>query len=154
MWDIIEYGYVEIDWDTLTQVDMPAKRYTQKNNSFAIYHLQSALDKRLFPRITSCNMIKDVWKVLKDGFQGNDQVKKVRLQTLKIEFENLKQKKDEKVGEYYVRVKICIQMMETLIEEIKNIVVMNKVLRKLLPKWSQNTTMFEKTKYMSTLTIN
>lgn len=79
-------------------------------------------------------MTKDAWKVLRDGFQGNDQVKKVRIQNLKIEFENLKKNKDEKVGDNCVRVNTYIQMMRTLGEEIKNSIVVKKVLRILFPK--------------------
>jgi len=134
IWDIIEDGYVEPNWSTPLQVDRTAKREAQKNNSFAIYHLESSLEKRLFPRIASCNKVKDTWKVLKDGFQGNDLVKQVRLQTLKIEFENIKQKEDEKVREYCVRVKTCVQMMEILGEEITNYIIVNKVLRTVLLK--------------------
>ena len=40
IWDIIEDGYVELDWATLPQADRLAKREAQKKNSFAIYHLK------------------------------------------------------------------------------------------------------------------
>jgi len=59
LWDIIEDGYVDPDWATLSQADRPTKREAQKKNSFTIYHIQSTLYKRLFPRIASCNTKKD-----------------------------------------------------------------------------------------------
>lgn len=145
---------MEPDWATLPQDDRLAKREAQNKNSFIIYHMQSALDKRLFPWISSCNIAKDAWKVLKDGFQGNDQVKPVRLQTMKTKFENLKQEEDDKVGEYFVKVNTCVQMMEILGEEISNSIIVKKVLGIVLPKWTQTAIMFEETKHMSTLTLD
>ena len=38
VWDIIKDGYVELDWATLSQVDIPAKIEVQKKNYFSIYH--------------------------------------------------------------------------------------------------------------------
>ena len=36
VWDIIEDGYVELDWATLPQVDGTAKREAQKKNSYLL----------------------------------------------------------------------------------------------------------------------
>ena len=63
-----------------------------------------AMDKSIFPRIASCTTDKDAWKALKDGYQGSNQVKQVRIKPLKRDFENLKMKDDEKVVDYCVRV--------------------------------------------------
>lgn len=49
--------------------------------------------------------------MLKEGFQGNDQVKYVKLKTLKIEFETLKMKEIGKASYYYVRVKEIVNNM-------------------------------------------
>lgn len=73
---------------------------------------------------------------MKYDFQGNTQIKQVRLQNLKIEFENWRMKDDEKFGEYCVRFRACVNKMDTPSEEVKNEVVMNKMLRTLLPKCS------------------
>jgi len=48
-------------------------------------------------------------------------------------FENLEME-DEKVGEFCVRLKACVNKMETLGEEVSNEVVVKKVLKKLLLK--------------------
>ena len=39
VWDIIEDGYMELDWATIPQADRLDKRETQKKNLFSIYHL-------------------------------------------------------------------------------------------------------------------
>jgi len=45
-------------------------------------------------------------------------------------------------------------MMETLGGEIKNPIMVKKVLRTLLPKWNQTTIIFEETKDITTLTLD
>ena len=90
----------------------------------------------IFPRIASFTSAKDAWDALKQGFQGSTQIKQVRLQTLKRDFENLKMKEEEHVGDYCVRVKSCVDKMKIHGEEISNEVIMKKVLRILLPKWN------------------
>ena len=109
------------------------------------------MDKSIFPRIASCTITKDAWKALKDGYQGSNQVKQVRIQTLKRDFENLKMKDDEKVADYCVRVQTCVNKMKTLGEEIENEVVVKKVLRSLLPKWNLVAIIIEESKDFATL---
>ena len=59
-------------------------------------HLQIALDRIIFPRIARYKIAKEAWVVMKVGFQGSEQVKEGKLQTLRIEFENLEMKESEK----------------------------------------------------------
>lgn len=82
----------------------------QKKNSYVHFRLQSALDKRIFPRIGSCTTISEAWKSLKDGYQVSEQVKQVKIQSIKREFGNLKMQEEENVSEYYVRVKACMKI--------------------------------------------
>ena len=113
-----------------------------------------AMDKSIFPRIASCTTTKDAWKALKDGYQGINQVKQVRIQTLKRDFENLKMKDDEKVTDYCVRVQTCVNKMKSLGEEIENEVVVKKVLRSLLPKWNSVAIIIEERKDLTTVSYD
>lgn len=137
LWDIVEEGYSDpLDWTTMGEQAKTAKKLAQKNNYFALYHLQASMGTAIFPRIASCTSAKDAWEALKQGFQGSTQIKQVRLQTLKRDFENLKMREEENVGDYCVRVKSCVDKMKTLGEEISNEVIVKKVLRTLPPKWN------------------
>jgi hypothetical protein len=55
-----------------------------------------------------------VLKNLQEAYQGNDQVKVIKLQTLKREFENLKMQEAENVSDYCVRVKDVVNTIATL----------------------------------------
>jgi len=52
------------DWNASQGDDKNYKREAQKKNSCALYHLQMAMEKSIFPRIASCTSAKDAWKAL------------------------------------------------------------------------------------------
>lgn len=79
-----------IDWNTIPENDKQEKKEAKKKNPLAIYHVQSTLDKSSFPWIVDAKSIKDASKALKEAYQDSDQVKVVKLQTLKNDFKNLR----------------------------------------------------------------
>lgn len=90
LWDIVEDGYLEpVDWSLLTDAAKIIKE-EQKKNCLTLYHLQSALDKSIFPRIAGCKSATEAWKALQEGYKGSNQVKEIKLQTLRREFGNLR----------------------------------------------------------------
>ena len=96
LWEIVELGYDElVDWNSLTANEKTTRKEARKKNAQALFHIQIALDKSLFPRISGATTSKDAWKTLQEAYQGSDQVKVVKLQTLKREFENLKMQEDK-----------------------------------------------------------
>jgi hypothetical protein len=152
LWEIVEMGYAELeDSTTLTANDKVAKKESRKKNAQALFHIQISLDKSLFPRIASAKTTKDVWKTLHEAYQGSDQVKVVKLHTLKREFENLKMQEDENVSDYCVRVKYVINKMATLGEIVDKEVVIKKVLRSITPRWNHVAIIIEESKDLSTL---
>lgn len=104
------------------------------------------MKKSIFPIITSCTIAKETWTTLKDGYQGSDQLKQIKLQNLKIVFENLKMNEGENVGDYYIRVKSCVNKIKNLGEEVKTEVILKKVLRYLLSKWNHVAIIIEESK--------
>ena len=81
-------------------------------------------------------------------------MKEVKLQTLRREFENMKQEEKETAGDYCVRVKAIINKMATLGEKIEKEVVIKKVLRTLIEKYDHATLIIEETKYLSIIEID
>ena len=136
LWDIVEDGYVEpADWSSLSADDKKAMKECRSKNSLALSHLQAALDRSIFPRIGGCKTAKEAWAVLKAGFQGSDQVKEVKLQTLRTEFENVRMKENEKASDYCVRVKEIVNKMLTLGETLDKAIIIKKILRSLTKRW-------------------
>lgn len=63
-----------------------------------------AIDESGFEKITKVTSSKEVWVILEVVYRGDNYVRKVWLQTLKGEFENLKMEDKEGVTEYITRV--------------------------------------------------
>jgi hypothetical protein len=152
LWDIVEMGYAEPKyWTTLTANDRVAKKESRKKNDQDLFHIQISLDKSLLPRIVGEKTTMNSWKNLQEDYQGSDQVKVVKLQTLKREFENLKMQEAENVSDYSVRVKDVVNKMATLGEIVDKEVWIRKVLRSLTPRWNHVAIIIEERKYLSTL---
>ena len=65
LWEIVETGYAEPeDWTTLNANDRVAKKESRRKNVQALFHIQIALDKSLFPRIASAKRTKDASNTL------------------------------------------------------------------------------------------
>ena len=58
------------------------------------------LDEAMFENIASATKAKGAWEILQNNFKGVDKVKKVRLQTLRGEFESLHMKETEYIPNY------------------------------------------------------
>ena len=81
-------------------------------------------------------------------------MKEVKLQTLSIEFENLKMRETLKALNYYVRVKEIMNKMLTLRETLENLVVIKKILRSLTQKWYHIVVIFMEIKDLSQMEID
>ena len=46
-----------------------------------------------------------MWDKLNSSYEGNEKVKDEKLQTYRIQFEQLKMKEDETIGKYFLRIK-------------------------------------------------
>jgi len=91
LWEIVESVYEEpADWNSLIANERTSRKEARKKNAQALFHIQIALDKSLFPRISGAKTAKAPLETLQEAYQGSDQVKVVKLQTLRREFENSK----------------------------------------------------------------
>ena len=77
-----------------------------------------------------CTYAKQGWDKLNIIYEGESKVKESKLQTYKGQFESLKMKEEENIGEYLLRVDEAIRGLGG---KLKQKVVVSKVLR-TLPK--------------------
>ncbi|CAL1387833.1 unnamed protein product [Linum trigynum] len=85
--------------------------------------------------------------------QGVEPVQKVRLQTLRGDFESMKMKEGESVSDYTARVKSIASKLKQYGEKIEETKVVEKILRSLLPKFVYVVAM-EEAKDLSKLTVD
>ena len=61
------------------------------------------LDDAIFELVANTTTIKQVWKVLQQSNQGADNMRKIRLQKLRGDFEKLHMLESKNISEYFRR---------------------------------------------------
>ena len=72
-----------------------------------------------------------MWDKLISSYEGNEKVKDAKLQTYRLQFEQLNMKEDEIVWKYFLRVEELVNAMIGLGEKIEDVSLVQKILRSL-----------------------
>eukprot|EP00253_Pinus_taeda_P005964 PITA_05964 len=97
---------------------------------------------------------KEIWDKIFTSYEGDEQGKRAKLQTLRIQYETLKMYNDESVANYFLRVDEVVNCMKNLGEEIKEAIVVEKVLRSLSPKFESKVSAIEEKENLRILTMS
>src|ERR1043165_82227 len=98
-------------------------------------------------------MSKEAWDTLVRCYGGDASVKKVKLQSLRKQYENLNMKNNEKVSEYISRVILITNEMKACGETLFEQVIIEKVLRSLTPQFDYIVVAIEHSKDLETMRI-
>lgn len=101
VWDAVEKG-VETPGDeaALNQAQRTALQKLEQKDQQALSTIQLYVDDETFEKIATASTSKEAWDLLQNSFKGSDKVVRIRLQTLRREFESLKMKDSESISEY------------------------------------------------------
>ncbi|XP_074381011.1 uncharacterized protein LOC141721796 [Apium graveolens] len=134
-WDIVEKGYDEPENEgTLNQNQKNALGKARKQDQQTLSIIYMGLDEAMFEKVATAPKAKEAWEILQNNFKGINKVKKVRLQTLRREFEALKMKETESVQDYFTRVSQVVNQMKQFGEKIDDVRINEKILRSLNTK--------------------
>ena len=119
MWEVVEKGFFVLENKaTLSATQKESLKDLKKKNKAKCLIFQS-LNKDAFEKIIGATFSKEAWEKLETTYKGAGQVKKVRLQTLREEFDSLHIKVSELIFDYFTRVVIVSNELEENGEEIK-----------------------------------
>ena len=108
IWTVVQSGWEEpwvMQEDGLKTLKLKTKwTATEKNlskfNAKALDTIFSSIDGKQFELIQGCESAKEAWDILQNVFEGTANVRKIRLDLLASQFEDIKMSDDEKIGEF------------------------------------------------------
>ena len=154
VWDVVEKGFSEPENEAaLTQDENTTLKDSRKRDKKALYLIYQALDDDGFEKISSATSAKQAWEKLQTSYKGVEKVKKVRLQTLRGEFESLHMKASESISDYFSRVAAVSNQLKRNGEKLEDVRIIEKILRSLDPKFEHIVVTIEETKDLEEMTI-
>ncbi|XP_020572407.1 uncharacterized protein LOC110019170 [Phalaenopsis equestris] len=154
VWEVVEKSYDEpSDESILSTTQKDSLRDLRKRDKKALFLIYQALDEDGFEKISSATSAKLAWKKLEVSYKGEEKVKKIRLQTLRSQFDVLHMKEGELVSDYFSRVITISNQLKRNGEKLEDVAIMEKILRSLDSKFDSITTIIEETKDLQAMTI-
>ena len=138
---------------TLTAAQKENLKDLKKKENKAKYLIFQSLDEDAFEKIAGTTSSKEAWEKLETSYKGAEQVKKVRLQTLRGEFESLHMKASELISDYFTRVVTVSNELKRNGEELKEVRIIEKILRSVESKFDHIVVTIEETRDLEDMTI-
>ena len=154
VWDVVEKGFIVPENEaTLTAAQKENLKDLKKKENKAKYLIFQSLDEDAFEKIAGTTSSKEAWEKLETSYKGAEQVKKVRLQTLRGEFESLHMKVSESISDYFTRVVTVSNELKRNGEELKEVRIIEKILRSVDSKFDHIVVTIEETRDLEDMTI-
>ncbi|CAN6676343.1 unnamed protein product [Malus baccata var. baccata] len=115
--------------------------------------IQNAVSDQIFPRIANAESAKKAWDLLYGEYHGGDQVRSVKLQNLRREFEYTRMRDDESLTGYLTRLNDLINQMKTFGESLSNERLVQKVLISLTKMYDPICLVIENTKCLESVEL-
>ena len=96
---------------------------------------------------------KEIWDKIVQSYEGDSQVKRAKLQTLKIQYETLKMHNDESIASYFLHIDEVVNCMKNLGKYIKEVTLVEEVLRSLSTKFESKVFAIEEKQDLQTITM-
>ncbi|RDY06016.1 hypothetical protein CR513_10074, partial [Mucuna pruriens] len=104
--------------------------------------------------VSNVSTSKEAWEILKTSLEGIDKMKKVRLQTLRGEFESLRMKDFELSSYFGNKVIMIVNQMKRYGENMEDICVVEKILHSLTIKFDFVVCIIKESKDLESMTID
>ena len=137
-----------------TEAQRNLHREKKKKDQKALFYIHQCVDAKIFEKIAESTTAKAAWDTLVRCYGGDATVKKVKLQSLRKQYENLNMKHNEKVANYVSRIITVTNEMKTCGETISEQMIVEKVLRSLTAQFDHIVVAIEQSKDTSTMKID
>ena len=128
-----------MDWDEET---IKAENF----NIRALNALFCGVTNEEFKKISTTEVAKEAWTILKTTYEGTKTIKTVKLQRLTSSFEEIRMEEDDTFDEFYAKLKDIVNSAFNLGESIAESKIVRKILMSLLERFHAKITVIEEVK--------
>ncbi|CAM8977942.1 unnamed protein product [Rhodiola kirilowii] len=144
VWEAVEQGWTHpVATDEEGKVNLLAKdkwtevqKKAEAANSKAMNAIFSGVDGKNFKMISTCEIAKTAWDILRTAHEGTTKVKISRMETVTSKFENLRMQEDETIADFNTRVLDISNEAFALGEPMTEEALVRKVLRSLTKRFA------------------
>ncbi|KAM1892747.1 hypothetical protein ACFX14_035869 [Malus domestica] len=149
LWEVVSNGYVVPTANqeaAYTAEQRNTLKDLRKKDQKALYLLYQGLEDSTFEKVAEATTSKQVWDTLSTIYKGVDRVKKVRLQSLRADFETTHMNEGESISDYHSRLIVIVNQMRINSERLDEVRVVEKILQSLTSKFEHVVTAIEESK--------
>lgn len=149
---IVEDGVAALR-DGTTDGEKATHRENIKKDKKAFF-IHQGLNDEVFEKIAGATTTKQAWDILLTTYKGAERVKKVRLQTLRHQYETLQMESSESVANYVSRLLVLTNQMKIYGEEQKEQAKVEKILLSLNTEFEHIVVAIEEAHDLSSMTVD
>ncbi|XP_006582657.1 uncharacterized protein [Glycine max] len=132
--EVVQEGVQEPDRNP-TDAQKVAHRDLMKRDAKTLFIIHQCVDADNFQKIRSADTAKKAWDTLEKSYAGDSKLKKVKLQTLRRQYELLQMSDQESIGEFFSRILAITNQMNAYGDKQSDLGIIDKVLRTLTPRF-------------------
>ncbi|XP_019442338.1 PREDICTED: uncharacterized protein LOC109347062 [Lupinus angustifolius] len=132
--DLVEEGLPVLE-EGATEAQRNAHKQNKRRDCKAICLLHQAVDNAHFEKIAGSATAKEAWDVLEKHYAGAAQLKKIRLQTMRRQYELMQMDEGERIADFFTRIITHVNGMKSCGERMEDAAIVEKVLRTVTPKF-------------------
>ncbi|XP_057425797.1 uncharacterized protein LOC130719176 [Lotus japonicus] len=129
-------------------------REAKKKDIRELFIIHQCVNPANFEKIVAAKTSKEAWDVLNKSYDGVAKLKKVKLQTLRRQYEALCMEKSESISKFFTRLQTLTNQMKTNSEVMTDQTLVEKVLRSLTSKFDHIVTTIEESKDLEAMKID
>ena len=154
LWNLVEEGFtVPENMAALTEAQKMELKSNMKKDAKALAIIHGAVSAEIFPRISNEETSKAAWDVLDEEYRGTTEVRAVKLQSLRRDFEYTRMKEGESLEDYLTRLTDIVNQMKAYGETLSDKRVVQKILISLSEKFDSIVSVIDMTQNIETLGV-
>lgn len=150
--EIVEQGLPELA-EEATEAARTQHKESKKKDFKALCLLHQGVDEAHFEKISNVKSSKEAWQILEQCNEGQEQLKKVRLQTLRRQYELMQMDSNEKIAQFFNRIISHTNAMKVCGETITVQSMVEKILRTLSPRFDHVVVAIEESRSLENMKV-